>query len=765
MGGSEVSSTTLETTGASAASTHAGSDTDHICDTCPEHFICKYEQCLPDLGTCETHDDCPGDSYCDADGQCIPYDIPSGTDNDPGCLKPTPPDGVAPTVQCAWSGPEPGDPTAASTHIYSMPVVADLHLAGPSEIPAPSIVVTTWYNAGGPGRVGMLRVFDGYTCKEQLRAGGLDLPEAQRIADMPGYGTQWVVADLDGDVGSGGHPEIIGLHRMDPENITEPVNLYAFAIESVGDSFQLVRQWYGRNCENEQVIKFSTAHANHGPSAVDLDDDGIPEIVMDKLVFDAQGCLLSPYDDFIYTDVGLGMMSAVLDVDLDGLPDLVRHDTVASWDSQAGKWVQKEWFIPDEQQLAGHIGVADIGLYSDIPGVMPELQPEVVLVSASSEDAPAEDSGTIRVQALNGEIVWGPVPLYYLDGQYGGRGGPPTISDFDGDGQVEFAAAGAYFYAVYDPDCGPDPLPERPGGTCDRAPEMENLPKGVLWAQPSQDYSSNITGSSIFDFDGDGAGEAVYRDECYLRVYDGATGDVMFSAPAWSGTGLDYPVIADVDADFATEIVVPLGGDDIDLQCPEVDPLFPEGEPSQEATGFVVLRDPEDRWASSRPVWNQHVYSVTNVTDDARIPASSEVEPNWLVPGLNNFRQNTQGPFGLFEVADLTVELAVPEVCALDPGEVTLTAEVCNRGTAPAPAGASVTFLETPEVDAPLDQATMICETATGQILEPTACSQISCTGNYLGGGELYVQIDPEGALADCHPGNNLGAGALSVCP
>ena len=66
---------------------------------------------------------------------------------------------------------------------------------------------------------------------------------------------------------------------------------------------------------------------------------------------------------------------------------------------------------------------------------------------------------------------------------------------------------------------------ERPGGKCERDPEQQakNLPDGVLWVQPSQDASSNVTGSSVFDFDGDGQAEAVYRDECFIRVYNGRT--------------------------------------------------------------------------------------------------------------------------------------------------------------------------------------------------------------------------------------------------
>jgi hypothetical protein len=165
----------------------------------------------------------------------------------------------------------------------------------------------------------------------------------------------------------------------------------------------------------------------------------------------------------------------------------------------------------------------------------------------------ANSTGTIRVQALDGAVVWGPIDLYHDPGVAGGHGGPPTASDFDGDGQVEFAAAANQYYAVYDPDCvaalnGASP-PERPGGKCERAPDMMGLPDGVLWARLSQDFSSSGTGSSVFDFNGDGNAEAVYGDECYIRVYEGKTGQVIFSAPASNATGFELPVIADVDGD------------------------------------------------------------------------------------------------------------------------------------------------------------------------------------------------------------------------
>src|SRR5262249_31090048 len=44
------------------------------CDAgCAQGAHCKYGVCIPDLGTCNTNDDCPGDSYCDTDKTCVPY--------------------------------------------------------------------------------------------------------------------------------------------------------------------------------------------------------------------------------------------------------------------------------------------------------------------------------------------------------------------------------------------------------------------------------------------------------------------------------------------------------------------------------------------------------------------------------------------------------------------------------------------------------------------------------------------------------------------
>ena len=238
---------------------------------------------------------------------------------------------------------------------------------------------------------------------------------------------------------------------------------------------------------------------------------------------------------------------------------------------------------------------------------------------------------------------------------------------------------------------------------------------------------------------------------------------MLFSAPASSGTGLEYPTIADVDGDFATEIVVPRASYNA---CPPVDPLFAASGPFKAASGFVIYRDPEDRWANSRPVWNQYAYSVTHIGDDLRVPKASEFVNNWQTPGLNNFRQNAQGGLGFLKVADLTVELLdLGALCDLRAGNKVLQAEVCNRGTNPVQDGVTVAFLQTMTPDQTVDEATLACSAQTTMLLEPGECEIVQCQTMLNGSGNVFVDVDPEDKIADCHPGNNLGADAFEVCP
>jgi hypothetical protein len=750
--------------------------------TCPNPFVCKYGLCLPNLGTCTTNDDCPGDSYCDSDGTCVPYGVPPDKINDPTCTKSAAPPNITPMVKCEWTAPAAADPTLAYVNVYTAPLVANLNLGNDLAKLEPSIVMTTWANVNG--RSGVLRVFDGRTCTEQMRIGGPD--DADAANNRPAYGTQWAIGDLDGDVGTAtGHPEIVGLHRIGFVDTTDKLTLIAFSIDtSTPGSPKLVRKWLGRICGSggnpDTAIQIANIDdsGNFGPGIWDLDDDGKPEIVLDKLVFDQNGCLLNPPAQ-VTSYVTHGAITTVADVDLDGKPDLVAYDGVYDWNTGTQQWTLKPYFTQTAaNSKPGHVAIANLGNYSTLPApynkVATDPVPEIVVVSAQTSAFNPSSTGTLRVMTVTGQIVFGPIDLFHqFNGtdaitNFGGHGGPPTIGDFDGDGQLELAAAANQFYTVYDPDCKTGGAAERPGGKCDRTGVTEPafvtlpLPDGILWAKLSQDYSSSETGSSIFDFNGDGTAEAVYRDECYLRVYDGKTGNVIYSAPASSGTGQELPVVADVSGTFSTRIVVARannGG-----ACPSPDPLFAGSGAFVTSSGFEVLADPLDRWVSSRPIWNQHAYSVTNVGDRGEIPRSSLMKRNWEQPGLNNFRQNVQGALGKTSLAGFTVELTDLSSICMQSGAVPLTAKVCNRGTNPAPNGVEVDFY-TKDPASMSDAGVLVCSGTTQTTLAPGDCTQVMCTGTISSDSNIVVVVDPNDLIPVCHPGNKVGAGSLVLCP
>ena len=211
----------------------------------------------------------------------------------------------------------------------------------------------------------------------------------------------------------------------------------------------------------------------------------------------------------------------------------------------------------------------------------------------------------------------------------GNLGGPATIADFDGDGRPEVGVAGGTAYAVYDFN-RPDEELVFPNG------DLPPLPGAMFprWSAATQDNSSGCTGSSVFDFQGDGAAEVVYQDECKLHIFDGKTGAPQLELPSSSLTVHEYPLVVDVDGDGHAELVnvANLSGPQQNETCVLADPDF---EPRR---GVYVYGAESSDWVATREVWTQHSYHVSNADDAGHVPF--EEAANWLTAGLNNFRQN-----------------------------------------------------------------------------------------------------------------------------
>lgn len=745
--------------------------------TCALPMVCRFDTCVPAPAGCATDATCENDTYCEA-GECIPYGVGPRASFDPECKRLVVLGVFAPRAQCEWAAPPSGDPYPDHRNVLATPLVADFDLDGDKGTLHPSIAFMTYNCDDGscgaePGCSGVIRIVDGETCAQQYSVADPDNPMIGSVTPA--------IGDLDGD----GRPEIVGARQGG--------GVIAFRFDSAAKKFSPLFSSYS-------AFNASPCHWD-SLSLHDLDDDGVPEIVQNgpyPAAYDVHGTLIDGAT--LSTAYSALLHPVAADLDGDGAVEMVDGREAMRFDKATKKWV--EAYVTTNP--LGQTAVADFGTFGAAPAgdVRATLDgvPEVVVVSADADGA-----GNARVQTFDGRVVFGPVAL-----PGGGRGGAPTVADFDGDGRAEFAVAGADAYSVFDPDCAAGASPALcPSGATD----------GVLWSRASQDHSSNMTGSSVFDFEGDGKAEVVYADECFSRVYDGRTGAVLFSQHHTSCTWYENVIVADVDGDFRSELVIPSNAN-CTVNCPAVDPIDdgvscdsdaecfgtttcareqagdlrgrcrcatsadcgssqyvcedPIAGPSAKGKvcraahpvgvdqqGILVMSDVLDRWVGSRAIWNQHAYAVTNVNDDGTLPRTSAWKANWKAPELNNFRMNVQGSLDPEKIPDLTSKEPTfgpdeqPGQCV--DGAYSLKAKVCNRGTAPVAAGLAVTFYRGPKSD-----HLPICTAKTKTTLGPGECEAVGCDWKNAPTEATQVTVvadddgSGKGARSECEEGNNL---------
>jgi hypothetical protein len=451
--------------------------------------------------------------------------------------------------------------------------------------------------------------------------------------------TVWSLGDPAYRTDPGSHPAIgdIDLDGL-PDIVVPSENRELLAIRGDGTPMWTSEQY------NFTGLKSGS------PAIANIDGIGAPEIVFGRSVFDNAGVAIwQAPNGATGTSGSMGPLSCLADLDGDTRPELIAGGTVYAFTGTVGVDFagQSLWTASPAD---GYCGVADF----DLDGA-----PEVAVVN----------SGEIHL--FDGQTG---ATLASFAIPQGGAGGPPNIADFDGNGVPDLGTAAADRYVVV---------------TYDGVGAWNQL-----WIADTKDGSSQRTGSSVFDFDGDGRSEVIYADEWYLRIYpgvepscpggagcDGTMSDdeVLFSDINSSRTRSENPVIADVDGDFKAEIVVSTNNESAQGAIGDA--------------GIEVFEDRLDNWVATLPIWNQHTYHVTNVRADGSIPDVEE--PNWSTPAAapyNSYRRNTQGELQTLCAPDLVpTDLMVDTIAC---PTLDMSVRVLNQGCLGVGPGVNVAFYD-----------------------------------------------------------------------
>ena len=403
---------------------------------------------------------------------------------------------------------------------------------------------------------------------------------------------------------------------------------------------------------------------NGGITIADLEGDGFAEVIIGDLVLNSDGSTKWRGADN-QGDGNNVEVPVVADLDLDGSPEVIM-ETIAHRADGSVYW-------KDTTILTG--GKA-VGNFDNDPF------PEIVVVRG----------GQATLFEHDGTIKWGPVAFDTLL-----NGGFPTIVDVDGDGVPEIGVAGFTKYSLLNAD------------------------GSIKWQANTHD-GSGLTGSAAFDFDGDGIVEIAYADDNKLHIFNGLTGNELFSTPNSSITGTENPIIVDVDGDDHADLVVP------------------------SSSGIRVFQNTGNDWVNTRRIWNQHAYHITNINDDASVPAV-EVN-NWQTH--NNYRVNLVPQAVTGATPDLSV--SVLRLVNNAGGDFTLSTRVGNAGGAPSPDGVVVSFYEGDP-----DAGGILLGSVTVQSLLSDSFQDIQLTSatKLSGNADLFAVVDVNGQIAECREDNN----------
>ncbi|MDD3151550.1 MAG: FG-GAP-like repeat-containing protein, partial [Bacteroidales bacterium] len=389
------------------------------------------------------------------------------------------------------------------------------------------------------------------------------------------YENAIAVADVDGD----GYAEIF--------YSAVNGNVYCIGYNAATHNYNSTPRW------TKPYSGLNTYYKSPQPIITDYNGDGVPELTVYDRVYNAVNGTLLLDANFASKSWNYGCgaicatnnvapsMMAVGDLDGDGYPDLAAGNMcykviIRNPNGTAGN----EMKLLSTVTLSGQTGDGATALADvDLDGKL-----DVIVTRRSS----ATLANPLATSANATVFVWNPRESRILNtnnvnfSTNNSQMGPsvPVIADIDGDMYPEICIAMAANVRTYKYVSG-------------------NLSAGwTLTAQGSNNYFSGLT---VFDFYMDELPEVIVRNATSLKVIDGRRNTEIQSYPISGGNANQYPVVADIDNDGSSEIIV-------------------TGSTGNGNRVHIFSSNPKGQWAPGRKVWNSFGYNVVNINEDLTIP-------------------------------------------------------------------------------------------------------------------------------------------------